>query len=629
MNDLPAVTSNINSENVERSILFTGKISSVAMGIDLDNDSTPENELDYDMSLKFAGEGFDYSDQVHKFKSLRGLPDSDKFFLDPRWRQLNELVYADHSAAYDLIFERANWNECWFVFDEDDDCNRWERVEFYEPKDLYKVGSKKGGLDNNPQADVSGDRGEWDLDFSGEGKLYIGQFDGRIHLYGAEWGAWRIDQNSKYYQGWQGWRGESLEPEDLIDKEPEKFATIKYSDTDDNGFIDFIEYDLDGDNVLETKVNLFELGINDSVDVIDISKFEYKDFNNLYTEVANNMWGRAEKFLNIAEYYGLNYYWYTHLLNPKSLREKYNNGYWLSFYLYNDLQHLAMLKKDDKLISELNLGYYGNNFNNEVYSKFVPERMDDFAWENDKIAFRMYGPALQATGEISNGIDIWVKSTNKLILDKRYAGEDYHTDHGEGLDYYKVGPTLGAGGSALWENSQLNNSNNFVDWKILKNGPKITAFELKYEPRKYKNTQVTEIKTITLTAGSNLNKVEVNYQVKDNSISIQNVIGIVKHKGEDEGQFSIDADKGIISYWEPTDKKHGNTAVGVIVDPDLIKEVFESEDQYLILLRETNSKSFSYYTGAAWSKNIEFPNYKAWKNYLEKFHQVNVLPIKK
>ena len=28
---------------------------------------------------------------------------------------------------------------------------------------------------------------------------------------------------------------------------------------------------------------------------------------------------------------------------------------------------------------------------------YVPERKDDFAWENDKIAFRAYGKALRKT----------------------------------------------------------------------------------------------------------------------------------------------------------------------------------------------------------------------------------------
>ena len=44
-----------------------------------------------------------------------------------------------------------------------------------------------------------------------------------------------------------------------------------------------------------------------------------------------------------------------------------------------------------------------------VYGRFVPERKDDFAWENNRVAFRVYGPALEATGEISNGMDFWLK----------------------------------------------------------------------------------------------------------------------------------------------------------------------------------------------------------------------------
>ena len=49
------------------------------------------------------------------------------------------------------------------------------------------------------------------------------------------------------------------------------------------------------------------------------------------------------------------------------------------------------------------------------------ERKDDMAWENDRCAYRMYGPALQRTGERSFGIDVWTKSTPDLVLDRRYA----------------------------------------------------------------------------------------------------------------------------------------------------------------------------------------------------------------
>ena len=84
------------------------------------------------------------------------------------------------------------------------------------------------------------------------------------------------------------------------------------------------------------------------------------------------------------------------------------------------------------------------------YGRHAPERQDDFTWENDKVAFRMYGPECGKAGGVLSGIDIWSKQVDYPIIDLWYerndAGEDYHTDRGEGADFYKVGRTLGAGG---------------------------------------------------------------------------------------------------------------------------------------------------------------------------------------
>lgn len=79
------------------------------------------------------GGGFDYTDQVHALRNMRGLPEADRFFIDPRFRELTELIYADHKNAWNLIYRRGEWKQAYLVFDEDDDCARWERVEFYYP----------------------------------------------------------------------------------------------------------------------------------------------------------------------------------------------------------------------------------------------------------------------------------------------------------------------------------------------------------------------------------------------------------------------------------------------------------------------------------------------------------------
>lgn len=329
---------------------LTGNIDWVSIAVDMDNDNRPGDEFDFDFTLSFRGKGFDYRDQVHKFRNPR-LAGTDSFFVDPRFRRMTELIYPDHDSAWDLIFNRGKWDQVYFGYDEDDDCHRWERVELYDPRDPFKVGWNKGGIDHNKQSDAAGDRGEWDLDNSGNGQLYMGKFDGRLHLYGAEWGCWRIDQNTDYYQGWDRmWFG--------LDKNPSRFATVKYTDKDGNGFFDYLEYDLDGDQTFETIVDLKEMGVDDRCELIDVSSFKYKDFINLMDKMADGMWNNAMQACKVAEHFRVNTGWYAKLKQALSIREKYDKGYWLQLYLYKDLEYLFTRNQDVRSLEKLNKAYY-------------------------------------------------------------------------------------------------------------------------------------------------------------------------------------------------------------------------------------------------------------------------------
>ena len=332
-----------------------GRIDWVSMAVDLDNDNAPGNEFDFDFTIGFQGKGFDYTDQVHKVNNLRGMPEADKFFMDPRYRQLTEFLYPDHKSAKEMIFKRGEWSRVNFVYDEDDDCGRWERVEFYDPLDPFKIGWKNGGIDNNKQSDAAGDRGEWDMDNSGKGKLYVGKFDGRLHLYGAEWGCWRIDQNANYYQGWDRmWMG--------MDRQPGKFGTVKYADKDDNGFFDYIEYDLDGDKKFEMTIDLKALGLDDRCELIDISTFKYKDYTSMMKKMSKSMWKNAMTAVQVAHKYNVQTLWYAKLMQALSVRQQYNNGYWLQFYIYKDLEHTFMQKGDQEKLKQLTVAYYSGNW---------------------------------------------------------------------------------------------------------------------------------------------------------------------------------------------------------------------------------------------------------------------------
>ncbi|MCB9310169.1 MAG: hypothetical protein H6567_08940 [Lewinellaceae bacterium] len=341
---------------------FSKTASLVQQTWDLDNDSAPGNELDFDLSLKFMGQGFDYSDQIHYIGQNPTQPRTDKFFQDPRWRHLDRFIFPDHEMTPTLVHERGNWQHCWLVFDEDDDCQRWERVEFYDPLSPFKFGAKNGGIDNNPQADVSGDRGEWDADFSGKGNLYISPLDGKIHLYGAELGYWRIDQNATYFQGWQGWRGPNLQPEDFATVEPQKAATIKYEDTDNNGYFDKMSFDMDGDTIFEEVISTEVLHINDESPVFHSNQASYKKMQKLFKASTEKMWKNALNSLKVAEKYHLNTNWYSNFLHPKSLQEKYHNGFWLGYFVYRDLMQYAEYKSDSALKTEFQKAYFSSSW---------------------------------------------------------------------------------------------------------------------------------------------------------------------------------------------------------------------------------------------------------------------------
>lgn len=341
-------------------VKFTKRIDYAAVTWDLDNDNSAGNEFDFDMSLLFKGKGFAYEDQGHQIKGLRGLSQANSFMYDSRWRNIDTLFFPDRDTAYQMIFKKGDWQQSRLIFDEDDDCNRWERVEFYDPLDFWKTGIEGGGLDNNGQSDAIGDRGEFDMDNSGNGRLYIGGFDGRIHLFGAEWGGWRIDQTAFSYQGFGGfyekWNRKRLQ---LM---PEKFASVKYEDINGNGFIDQILYDLDGDHLFEDSVSLFKMDINDRQSVIETANMRYADYSTLFKTITNKNWSRALLALKVTEKYKINTSWYSFYQQPHSLHEKYDYSFWLNFYIYQDLRYQARVNNNDPLLKKVDKAYYSGNW---------------------------------------------------------------------------------------------------------------------------------------------------------------------------------------------------------------------------------------------------------------------------
>ena len=167
----------------------------------------------------------------------------------------------------------------------------------------------------------------------------------------------------------------------------------------------------------------------------------------------------------------------------------------------------------------------------KAYGRFVPERLDDYAWENDKIAFRAYGPALEsAPGEMlaTPGYDCWVKCVDTLVVDARYKRGDYHHNYGDGMDCYKVGRTLGAGASAPVVEESLCLSRNYVTYETLENGPIRTSVKLTYAPFAVGDQEVSLTKIITLDAHTPFHRMANIYEGDFQALPI--AAGFIRHK---------------------------------------------------------------------------------------------------
>lgn len=250
-----------------------------------------------------------------------------------------------------------------------------------------------------------------------------------------------------------------------------------------------------------------------------------------------------------------------------------------------------------------------------AYGRHVPERKDDFAWENDRIGYRLYGPALEVAGEISSGIDVWVKSVRLPLLDKWYREGKYHKDRGEGGDFYKVGRTTGCGGLAIWQDGALHFSNNWIAHRVLQNGPDRVAFELDYAPWRAGGRTVRETRRITLEAGSNFNRIESRFEV-DPPGPLAVALGITDRDGA--GVVSVDFRSGFLSYWEPEAPPNGHIACALVADPAQIADVRREQGHHLLIIAVSPGNPLVYFAGAGWSKG-GFPTRESWETYVAGF----------
>jgi hypothetical protein len=377
---------------------FHGFANEAMGGWDLDNDSQKGNEFDFDMSFRFfsdedgkKGGRIDYRKYKDKHPSMKA-PQwviDGKYFRFDNWRKIDHFVYPTWDKCFDEMWNpKQEFMSCWMVFDEDDDDHRWERVEFQYPSTQpystkrmsttrprrpststtkggdnadnghdnketaaattqrtdSSVNRNNGGLGGHVQSDSLGDRGEWDEDNSGQGRIYIGRWDRKFHLYGAEKGAWTVDEHGRY------WGSRPVLGNSSPTTAPTVTELVQYADTDKNGFLDEITFDYDGDQKVDLRINLLDYKTAkdphpDVRETYDPGKLRWKGMSELFAQRANLSFQEALKIYRAA--------WKKGFTNPEiddyafasSIGDRYNQAYWLKEEIFRLIDKRL---KDDK-----------------------------------------------------------------------------------------------------------------------------------------------------------------------------------------------------------------------------------------------------------------------------------------
>jgi hypothetical protein len=283
----------------------------------------------------------------------------------------------------------------------------------------------------------------------------------------------------------------------------------------------------------------------------------------------------------------------------------------------------------------------------KTYARQIIERYRDMAWESDRIAHRMYHQDLiPAERTESSGVDVWVKRTRALVINKWYENRDYHNDHGEGLDDYRVGRSRGCGGLGVWDGNRYYVSSNYRDARIITTGPIRSEFELTYDAWEVGKGKISETKRIRIDAGSNMTRAESVFR-GDQTSPFEIGVGIAQRPGN--GVIAKNQEESWMSYWQPADRDRGNIGCAVVL-PNKVEE-FVTESATLPKLTQTDlatpsneglppvanllaiapakiGEPFEYYFGAGWSKSGDFPEEKDWQNYVQQFAARLRAPLK-
>lgn len=263
-------------------------------------------------------------------------------------------------------------------------------------------------------------------------------------------------------------------------------------------------------------------------------------------------------------------------------------------------------------------------FRSWVDGRQYPERLDDIAFENDRIGFRIYGPALQRKGEKGFGYDLWVKRTTELILGELYRNDprlSFHLDYGKGVDCFAVGPTLGCGTPAILQNGEIRFPWCYETYKILDKGPLRFTVQVDFPTT---SNGITEHRILSLDKGSNFVESTVWFDGLKQPTDILAGFPI-----RPAGAETLIKGNNYIQYADPTiepDRYQTQVYVALLFPHQQVDIDVVQQHGVGILRRYTSDQRFHYYIGAAWSE-FDVRSQTEWQCRINGFMETKKKPL--
>ena len=615
---------------------------------DLDNDATKDSPRDFDVSLSAYAPGWTFEEHGmgNAFELILDPNKGSNYHLIPNAQQSESLTIRGIPSfpiikrkAAETFFKNVVWGRVLMTWDENDlnigdsDFERWEGVIPSSSLDKGFEFPQIGG----PPCGSFNKRYELVLNPATANEFYFSPSDSRIHIKHSDRTWIKVDYD--------------------YDRKADMYYL--WTDTNNDGILDKIEVDIDGDckfddswtidvsSVQPVQWNFWDLNSIYAPVIVHETPLVYQ-LNRTLQKAAKTIFPNAEKapawqmIENKMRTEALSKELSERLLNSDAsmlyymriaadyeiagLKKAYKNkSFWKNFNVArskNDLPEMVRLIGETFKISPVADNY--SDWVKDLRKKPSPGKRTawdntwlppNWGWESEKAAFRFY----------DGHFDLFGKRVDTLIYPVAVkSGMNYHKDHSTwGMDILHVGETGGCGGLILYVDNVAYPVVRNVDGdpvfsgRLLKETPDTVSLGFtatgvgpKDEPYKV-NIKVSAI------SGRYDSPVEVT--VEGNSgRSLKLGIGINVLPTE---RFFMDKISGIMGSWGFQDPEIGWIGTGVIFPSDRYLYSDEQPDEHRVVLKYNAGETVRYHIRGDWLRAHRFPvapGVREWKETLIK-----------